>query len=191
VDFITNEEITLRNSEPAEGLGDGSFVGLNDLIYAERFTNAEVLEQLAAGAVVTSAQFQTTVFDASVAPRYKRAGLFVGRVKADGAAAIDLSRPIFAMRNLAGQDIDLAPLFAPQNANQALRSKLESDAALDVFLLLETANEFETGSSGLPPQLALVLPFDSSGRSFVSSGGSPFVLSDFNWSIELHFSAQK
>lgn len=186
-DFITNEEITLRNSDPAEFLGDGSFNELERLIFAERFTNAEVLEQLEAGAVATSAQFQTTVADASAVPKYQRAGLFVGRLNADGSANIDLRRPILARNNFIGQDIDLTPLFISPEQNQALCAKLKSDPTLDVFLVLETADELATGASERPAQLALSFGF--SDRSFMASGGGPFMPTFFNWSIELHFSA--
>jgi hypothetical protein len=188
-DVVTNDEVVFRNSGPLDFIGTNAAIGVNDVIYAERFLNADVLAQMDAGSVVTSAQFHTEVLDSSVVPKFKRAGLFLGRVNADGTAAVDLTQPIFAKSNFVGQEDDLAPvyLFSSVLQNLTLRAKLKADPTLDVFLVLEANNQFETGSSGLPPLLGLSLD-TIPGRSFFSSNGSPLAPFGLGWAIELHFS---
>jgi hypothetical protein len=129
------------------------------------------------------------VIDASPVPKFKRAGLFVGHVNADGTATVDRDSPIFAKSNFVGQDDDLAPLFPFISVaqNLQLRAKLKSDPTLDVFLMLEANNQFETGGSGLPPLLALSLT-SVPGRALLSSAGSALAPIGFGWAIELHFS---
>jgi hypothetical protein len=187
--LVTNDEVTLRNAEAADVFGDGSLLGARDVIWAEHFTNAEILAQLDAGGVLTSAQFQTTISDNSVVPKYKRAGLFFGRIAPDGTAVVDLARPIFAKSGFIGQELDLAPLFSGSPMQSvAIRNRLRSDPTLDVFAVLEAANEFATGSSGNPPMLAISFGGINPGRSFLSTEGSPLAVADFfAWSIELHF----
>jgi hypothetical protein len=191
-DLVTNSEVVLRNAGPLTNIGTGAAIGAIDVIYAERFTNAEVLGQMDTGSVITSAQFLTTVLDSSVVPRYKRAGLFVGRVNADGTASVDLASPIFAKKDFIGQEVDNSPVypFISVAQNVQLRLKLKADPTLDVFLVLEANNEFLTGSSGLPPLLGLstaAIP-GREGRSFFSTAGSPLRPNVNNWDIELHFS---
>jgi hypothetical protein len=185
-DLVTNVEGVLRNAGPLNFIGTGAAIGVNDVIYAERFTNAEVIGQMDQGAVVTSAQYQTGALDSSVVPKFKRAGVFVGRLNADGTANIDLTKPVFAKSNFNGQDSDLAPLFTSLGQNVLLRLKLKADPTLDVFVVLEANNVFETGSSGLPPLLGLSQL--ASGRSFFSTAGSPLLPFNGSWAIELHFS---
>lgn len=192
VNLVTNDEIRLRNSGLADFAGTSQAIGFNDVVYAERFTNAEVLARLNTGALVTSGLFETTVLDASVVPKYKRASLILGRVNADGTAAVDLTKPFVARSNFVGQDSDLTPLYfsLPSIQNLVLKALLQADSTLDVFLVLEANNEFETGTSGAPPLLALdapVAPATATGRSYFSRAGSPLAPFAANWSIELHF----
>jgi hypothetical protein len=188
-DLVTNIEAVLRNAGPLNFIGTLAATGVNDVIYAERFTNAEVLGQMNLGSVVTSAQYQTGVIDSSVVPKFKRAGLFLGRVNADGTASIDLSKPVAAKSNFVGQDGDLAPLFTSLLQNVSLRLKLKNDSTLDLFVVLEANNEFETGSSGFPPLLGLSqLP---SGRSFFSTAGGPLAPFNGSWAMQLNFSGQR
>jgi hypothetical protein len=192
VDFVTNDEIRLRNAGPADAAGTGAAIGATQVIDAERFTNAQVLALLQSGAVLTSVQFHTSVIDASVVPKYKRASLILGRVNADGTAAIDLTRPFTAQTDFVGQETDLTPLylFPPIFDSAVLRRRLEADATLDVFVVLEANDQFETGSSGLPPLLALDVPQPPAvptGRSFFSSNGRPLLPFFANWAIEMKF----
>jgi hypothetical protein len=71
-----------------------------------------------------------------------------------------------------------------------LRSKLQADQTLDVFMVLEANNEAETGASGLPPLLGLstVAVPGREGRSFFSRNGGPLARFPLNWDMELHFS---
>jgi Matrixin len=185
-DLVTNLESVLRNAGPLNAIGTAAAIGVNDVIYAERFTNAEVLSQMDLGSVVTSAQYQTGVLDASVVPKFKRAGLFLGRINADGTASVDLSKPVAAKSNFIGQDGDLAPLFTSLVQNVSLRLKLKANPDQDLFVVLEANNEFETGSSGAPPLLGLsTVP---SGRSFFSTAGGPLAPFNASWAIQLNFS---
>jgi len=187
-DLVTNDEVVFRNSGPIDFIGTGQAIGVNDVIYAERFANADVLGQMDAGSVVTSAQFHTEIIDSAQVPKFKRAGLFLGRVNPDGTAAVDFTNPVFAKNDFVGQDDDLTPvyLFASVSQNLSLRRKLKADPTLDVFLVLEANNEFDTGDSGLPPLLALSL--DTAGGSFFSRARGPLAPFPLGWAIELHFS---
>jgi hypothetical protein len=120
------------------------------------------------------------------------AGIFTGRIAANGTAAIDLANPVLAQTDFVGQQSDTTPLYAasPRRQTEALKSQLAADPTLDVFLVLETNNEFETGSSGQPPSLSLEVPPVAAGartRSYLSFNGLPFALRPFNWSIEMRF----
>jgi hypothetical protein len=187
--LVTNDEVAFRNSGPVDFIGTGAAIGVNDVIYAERFTNTNVLAQLEAGSVITSVQFQTEVIDSSVVPKFKRAGLYLGRVNADGTATVDLTRPVLAKGSFVGQDDDLTPVFMFSSALQSLslRRQLRADATLDVFAVLEANNEFESGASGLPPLLAVSLD-TVPGSSFFSTAGGPLAPFNLGWAIELHFS---
>ena len=189
VDIVTNDEVAFRNSGPVDFIGTGAAIGVNDVIYAERFTNTNVLTQLEAGSVITSVQFQTEVIDSSVVPKFKRAGLYLGRVNADGSATVDLKRPLLSKSNFVGQDDDLTPVFMFSSPLQslALRRQLKADPTLDVFAVLEANNEFESGASGLPPLLAVSLT-TVPGSSFFSTAGGPLAPFNLGFAVELHFS---
>lgn len=65
-----------------------------------------------------------------------------------------------------------------------------SDPTLDVFLVLDTNNEFETGSLGEPPLLSFEVPLVPGAlrsRSYIAFQGSGFFLTGFNWSMEMRF----
>ena len=189
-DLTTNTDVTFRNSGPIDFIGSGLALNATDVIYAERFLNADVLAQLNTGSVVTSAQFHTFTADASGLPTFKRAGLFLGRVNPDGSANVDRTRPVFAKDNFIGQDDDLGPVYLGASVlqNLSLRRQLQADPTLDVFLVLEAQNGFVTGPSGWPPLLELSLS-TVPGRSFLSRNGGPLApFATGGWGIELHFS---
>jgi hypothetical protein len=190
-DITTNDEVVLRNSGPRTFVGTGLALNANQVIYADRFTNAQVIAAMDAGSVVTSILFHTSAFDASQVPVFKRAGLFLGRVNPDGTANVDLTAPIFAKENFVGQTNDLAPLypFASVAQNFELRRKLKADPTLDAFVVLE-ANDVgvaQVGPSGIPPLLALS-SVAAPGRSFFSSNGGPLAPTVTGNLIELRFS---
>jgi len=191
IDVVTNRELQLRNAGISDEVA-GEVVGLMDVIYAERFTNAEVLARLTAGSLLTTALFETFTFDASVVPRFKRAGVFLGRLDANGTPVIDLTRPVLAQPDFIGQEFDLAPLYArlPRVQSPALEQRLRADPTLDVFVVLEADNDFVPGPSGLPAFLlgeGVTTPAQRRGRSFLSAGGGPYAPVPRNWSMELRF----
>lgn len=64
---------------------------------------------------------------------------------------------------------------------------MAADPTLDLFAVLEANNEFVSGSSGLPPTLALQTPPVRLGSSFFSRAGQPLLPAPVNWAIELQF----
>ena len=191
IDLVTNEEITLRNSGPPSTFFI-DVTGIPDVIYAERFANATVLAQLGAGARITSAQFNTIAFEASTIARFKRAGLYFGRVNADGNVSVDLTQPVFARSDFVTEDNDTTPIFAPLDATARVKSQLQADPTLDVFLVLEADNNAATGTAGIVPYLRFEAdPVPPTGQSYFSSGGQPLRPTLLNWAIELHMAVPK
>jgi hypothetical protein len=58
--------------------------------------------------------------------------------------------------------------------NLSLRQQLQADPNKDVFAVLQANDVFETGSSGLPPLLAVSL--QTNGNSFFSRNSCPLAL---------------
>ena len=191
-DVITNTDVTLRNAGALTNIGTGAAIGVLDVIYAERFTNADVLALLNRGAKMTTATFRTGVFDASVVSVWKRAGVYLGRVNPDGSASIDLSAPLYAETEFVGQDADSTPLFFlnPTSVSATARAALEADPTLDVFAVLEAKNDFPRADDPRPPLLGLQATAvgASTGRSYLSVNGGPFApRTNANWIVELNF----
>jgi hypothetical protein len=185
--LVTNDAAVLRNSGPINFIGTGRAIGATQVIYAERFANADVLAQLQAGSMVTSAQFHTEVADSFVVPKFKRASLMLGVVNADGTVTLDPTA-IFARNNFVGQDDDLAPLYLSATVlqNFSLRQQLQANPNKDVFAVLQANDVFDTGSSGLPPLLAVSL--QTNGNSFFSRNGGPLARFGLGFGVQLNFS---
>jgi hypothetical protein len=134
-----------------------------------------------------------TSFDPSQVVRIKRIALVMGRLNGSGNIAnIDLNFRFREDNNVAVQDGDLNAFYfdGANGLSQRLRNELRRDPGLDLFLVLETFNDFPVGASGIPPLLALDVegPF---GESFLSLNGSPFqVQSTRNWVMQLNLTPQ-
>ncbi|MEM9494645.1 MAG: hypothetical protein AAGA09_01480 [Pseudomonadota bacterium] len=188
VDLVTNTDITLRSAGPLTNIGTGAAIGVDDVVYAERFSNEEVLELLDSGALMTTGLFRTGVFDASIVGIFKRASIVLGTVNLDGTATIDLREELDEERRFVGQDSDLTPFFfnAPRGLSRRLARQLRRNPDLDVFLVLEALNNPATGDSGFPPLLGVAVE-PPSGNSFLSVDGGPFLPRASNWVVELKF----
>lgn len=192
--IINNRDVTLRNYGALTNIGTGAAIGVQNVVYAERFSNASVLAELNNGATLTTALFRTGVFDASTVGVFKRAGLFYGRKNASGTATIDLATPVFARKTFVGQDGDLTPLFITDTVavSAAVKAALTADPTLDLFAVLEAQNNPVVGDSGLPPLLGLAAE-PPSGNSFIRSSttaatlGTDFAARPNNWVVEINF----
>lgn len=201
--IITNRQVVLRNAGALTNIGTGAAIGLNDtIVYAERFSNAAVLAQLNAGATLTTALFRTGVFDASLVPAFKEAGVYLGRVNANATAT--LLEKLFADEeddsdtpaDFIGQDNDLAPLYLRteddedddrgSNGMQALRQRLAADPTLDLFAVLKAKTPQPAGDSGLPALLGLQVG-TATGNSYLSVNGGALNPRTSNWIVELRF----
>lgn len=189
--FVVNSDVRLRNAGAVTNAGTGAVFGAQNVIYAERFTNAAVLAQLQAGATLTTALWDTTVQDASINPTFQRAAIVLGRLGPGGTTAdVQLTNTLVQRTNFIGQDGDLTPLPLTLADSAAVRAALAADPTLDLFLVLEQPNAFVTGPSGIPPLLAIqATPANASSRqSFLSLNGGPFnVQTTRNWAVELRF----
>lgn len=189
-DFIVNESVQLENFGDVDFGGTGAVLGQSDVIYATRYSNAEVLALLNDGASPSTALFNVTAFDASQVARFKRISLTLGSLNGDGTiATIDLNNPLRSMSDFAAQDGDLSPFYfnGANGLGNSLRNAIDDDPSLDVFVVLEAFNDVELGASGLPPLLAIDVdgPF---GESFLSINGGPFeVQTTRNWAMQLNF----
>ena len=191
ISIVTNDEIRLRNAGALTNIGTGAAIGVQDVIYAERFAGSTVRTLIEGGAVPTTGLFRTGVFDASTVGVFESAGLYYGTVNADGTASIDLSKAIYKENEFVGQDGDLTPLFfnvAPLLAKK-IEKRLADDPTLDLFLVLAAKNNPNLGDSGLPPLLGLSAAAPT-GNSFLSVAGGPFAPRPNNWIVELRFTDQ-
>jgi hypothetical protein len=190
INVVTNVDVTLRNAGALTNIGTGAAIGVSDVVYAERFSNAQVLALLNGGATLTTATFRTGVFDASVVSTWESAGVFVGRLNGDGTAT--LGAPLFTVADFIGQDGDSTPLFLPnaRTISRDLRALLRADPTLDVFAVLEAKNDFPRADDPRPPLLGLQATAvgAATGQSFLSVNGGPLtVRTNGNWIVELNF----
>lgn len=190
INVATNIDVTLRNAGALTNIGTGAAIGVTDVIYAERFTNADVLALLNSGATMTTATYRTGVFDASVVSVWKRASIRLGRLNADGSAT--LGQTLFNRNNFIGQDGDSTPLFIsnPTTASANALAALQADPTLDVFVVLEALNDFPRADDPRPPLLGLQATAvgASTGRSYLSvAGGQLLPRNNGNWIVELNF----
>ncbi|MEQ1930170.1 MAG: matrixin family metalloprotease [Parvularculaceae bacterium] len=189
VNVVTNNTTRLRNAGALTNIGTAAAIGVSDVVYAERFSNAAVLAQLNGGALMTTGTYRTGVFDASVVGVWKRAGLFLGRVNPDTTASIDLSAPLAAETDFVGQDGDSTPFFFDNAGwvSASVKSQLAADPTLDVFLVLEAKNNFNVADDPRPPLLGLQAAAGT-GNSFLSTNGGALTRQTTrNWIVELHF----
>ncbi|MDZ7628966.1 MAG: matrixin family metalloprotease [Parvularculaceae bacterium] len=190
INVATNIDVTLRNAGALTNIGTGAAIGVTDVIYAERFSNAAVLSLLNSGATMTTATYRTGVFDASVVSVWKRASVRLGRVNTDGTAT--LGATLFGRNNFIGQDGDSTPLFFsnPTTVSANALAALQADPTLDVFVVLEALNDFPRADDPRPPLLGLQATAigASSGQSYLSVAGGPLAVRDNgNWIVELNF----
>jgi hypothetical protein len=190
VNVVTNVDVTLRNAGGITNIGTGAAIGVTDVIYAERFSNASVLALLNSGATMTTATFRTGVFDASVVSSWKSAGVYLGRLNGDGTAT--LVSPLYTKADFIGQDGDSTPLFLQDTATVSANAlaALAADPTLDVFAVLEAKNDFPRADDPRPPLLGLqATPVGASTmQSFLSVNGGPLaVRTNGNWIVELNF----
>ncbi len=188
VNVITNSDITLRNAGALTSIGIIAELGSTDVVYAERFSNAQVLGLLNAGAKMTTGLFRTGVFDASVVGVWEQAGLYLGRVNGDGTAAIDFNAPLATESEFVGQDGDLTPFFFNADVSLTIQTQLAADPSLEVFLVLKRKNIFNRADDPRPPVLGLQTVAASAGRSYLSVAGGAFIPRPTqNWIVELKF----
>ncbi len=190
INVATNIDVTLRNAGAITNIGTGAAIGVEDVIYAERFANADVLALLNSGATMTSATYRTGVFDASVVSVWKRAAVRLGRLNNDGTAT--LGQNLFNRNNFVGQDGDSTPLFFsnPTTVSANAAAALAADPTLDVFVVLEALNDFPRADDPRPPLLGLQATAvgAASNQSFLSVAGGPLtVRNNGNWIVELNF----
>ena len=190
INVATNIDVTLRNAGALTNIGTGAAIGVSDVVYAERFSNANVLALLSSGATMTTATFRTGVFDASVVSSWQEAGVYLGRLNNDGTAS--LVSPLFTRTNFIGQDGDSTPLFLadPTTVSANARAALEADPTLDVFAVLRAKNDFPRADDPRPPLLGLQATAvgASTRQSFLSVAGGPLLVRDNgNWIVELNF----
>jgi len=188
VEIITNNDVVLRNAGALTNIGTGAAIGVTDVIYAERFANADVLALLDDRAVLTTGLFRTGVFDASTVGVFKRASIILGSVNPDGTANININDEYDDTTEFVGQDGDLTPFYFqnPNNLSRRLRRALDRNPDMDVFLVLEALDDPVVGDSGLPPLLGLAAEAPS-GFSYLSVNGGPFLQRPNNWTVEMRF----
>ena len=193
LDFVINEDIVLTAYEDTDFVGTGMVIGQSDVVYAVRFSNASVLETLSTGATLTTATVNTGVLDASQVPTFKSAFLTTGRLVADGTIA-DVNTGFSFRSTQNGFFADTAddtPIFfnGAKGLSQRLINELQRDPSLDLFVVVETENDFLTGASGIPPLVGVDVDGPAFGDSFLSlNGGNLEVVDTLNFGIQLVFS---
>lgn len=193
VDFVTNTDAVLAVGANQDFLGSGAVGGSDNVIYAGRFANADVLALLESGHKLTTGLYHTAHVDASFVPVFKKARLALGKVSADGLTADFTESEEFAeTEDFVGQDNDLTPQFYrnPIKLSKKLTKQLRKHPDMDLFLLMEVQDGLE-GPTGLDPLIALDAITGAevpTGNSFLSIGGGPFdVQTTRDWIMELRF----
>ena len=187
--FVTNDDILLRNAGGFDFIGSGAVGGLTNAIITERFDRNAVLAILDAGGVLTTGLIHTATTDNSFVPRYKRAALVLGTRSANGLTAnVEVANAIASEAPFIGQDNDLTPFFFGKKSNftKKVRDALVENPGKDLFLVVEI-DDNQIGPTGLDPLIAIDTG-PSTGQSFLASSGGPFnVQTTRNWAIELRF----
>lgn len=197
VDFVVNTDSVLNVGAVLDFIGSGFVGAQDDVIYASRFANADVLALLESGARLTTGLYHTAHVDASFIPLFEEASIVLGGVSEDGLTAdLDLGAAFSRTRDFVGQDNDLTPDFYrnPIVLSKRLKRALRDNPDQDVFLVLEVRDGQE-GPSGFDPLVAI----DSidgaevpTGNSFLSIGGGPFeVQTTRDWIMELRFTGEE
>ncbi len=197
VDLVVNTDVSLNVGAVVDFLGSG-FVGEQDnVIYASRFSGAEVLEILQSGSQLTTGLYHTAHVDASFIPLFEEASLVLGEVSADGlTATLDTDLRFSSTHDFVGQDNDLTPDYYhnPTVLSNKLSQALQENPDKDVFLVLEVKDGQE-GPTGLDPLVAIdsIDAFETpTGNSFLSIDGGPFeVQTTRDWIMELRFTGQE
>jgi hypothetical protein len=158
VNFVTNRTININN------FGTRDFVGFTAApagrYYAVRVPASQFVAANPDGKVVVhGALFDTTVADASVAPRFAEALLTKGTLNADGSVAtLDFVKPLARATGFLGRDNDFAPFFFvnPSLLGKKIRQGIDQGTITDLFLVLRlpTTTPFP-GVSALPPFIGL------------------------------------
>lgn len=183
IDAVINETVQLQDFTVQDFGGTGLAIAPG-VIYAQRFSNEDMLSLLSTGAEIASATFQVTAFDAVGAPRFERAALALGLVNGDGT--VELVETLAEQSEFVGQDGDLSPFYfnAANGLGRKIEKKLRKDPGLDVFVVLEAFDNPELRPGGGTPPL-LALESAASGNSFFARDGSPLGPIGFNWLIQL------
>lgn len=189
--FVTNDDILLRNAGGFDFIGSSLVGGLTNAIMAERFDRNAVLAVLDAGGVLTTGLIHTSTTDSSFGPRYKRAALVLGTRSANGLTAnVEIANAITSEAPFIGQDNDLTPFFFGKKGNftKKVRDALIENPGKDLFLIVEI-DDNQIGPTGFDPLIAIDTG-PSTGQSFLaaaSTGGVFQVQTTRNWAMELRF----
>lgn len=193
IDITTNRVTNINN------FGNRNFVGFTaqppGSAYAVRIPAAQVLAAVAAWSdfTVPSAEFDTSIADASVVPLFADAMLTTGSV-AGSQAFIDLNNPLFRSVTFVAADNDFAPMFVknPHDLAQKIKAGIASGQITDLFLVLRLPRIGPfPGVSALPPFIGLdggVANNDAPifGYSYTSLDGTTFNQSTtFNFRFSL------
>ena len=197
VDFVVNTDSALNVGAVADFLGSGFVGGQDNVIYASRFANADVLALFESGADLTTGLYHTAHVDASFIPLFDEASIVLGSLSPDGLTAdLNFNHKFVRTRDLVGQDNDLTPVYYrnPIKLSKKLERALRNNPDQDLFLVLEVRDGVE-GPTGLDPLVAIdaidgvEVP---TGNSFLSIDGGPFdVQTTRDWIMELRFTGQE
>lgn len=194
IDFVVNTDTALNVGAVSDFLGSGFVGGQDNVVYASRFANADVLALLESGAKLTTGLYHTAHVDASFIPLFKEASIVLGSVSEDGLTAdLNFNKKFDRTHNFVGQDNDLTPNFYddPIRLSKKLIRALQKNPDKDVFLVLEVKDGQE-GPTGLDPLVSIDAIEGAevpTGNSFLSIDGGAFdVQTTRDWIMELRFS---
>lgn len=197
VDFVVNTDAALNVGAVSDFLGSGAVGELDNVIYASRFANVDVLGLLESGAELTTGLYHTAHVDASFIPLFEEASIVLGTLSEDGLTAdLDLAHKFSRTRDFVGQDNDLTPDYYqnPIGLSRKLERALRNNPGKDVFLVLEVRDGLE-GPSGVDPLVsidAIEGAEVATGNSFLSVDGGPFdVQTERDWIMELRFTGEE
>ncbi len=193
ISLITNTELPLGGSVADGGLASTAFTGgASEVVYAQQYDGGFVSFILDLGFELIGGSFETFQFDASLVPEYASVQLVLGEVQEDGT--VELGRVLNRQRNFVGQSFDRIPYVVPNptGIKRRIQTALARDPDLDVFLVVESTDDFGTdvGASGLASQNVLLdtaVASTPGNTGYLSIDGGPLAPLPIVYTFRLNF----
>ena len=188
VDFVLNENITLRNSAPA-GLGlSANIFGAASIRYIEHFPREDVELLLDNSFIPVAGGVHTSQFgEGTQTYEFSRGALAIGNFMQDGTPRI--RELIGTVENVLAEDDDITvvPFTTPADLGDQIRAAYDAFPTAEIFFVLDI-DSVQTGNNVGFPLAFQFVDFNTAGTSFLAANGAdPVPITDLTWAMELSF----